>query len=173
QVNIQAVLPGQLELLASLARQAYLDHFTYLWHDEGAWYSKYSFASGTLEKEMAEDNNRFFMAWLNAFPVGFLKLRLDQPLGEIPGSRAMELERIYLLSSATGKGIGKALLRHAETMARQYRKEILWLKAMDSSQEAIAFYQRNGFNICGSHRLDSPVMKEEYRGMLILEKTLE
>jgi RimJ/RimL family protein N-acetyltransferase len=51
------------------------------------------------------------------------------------------------------------------------RPEIL-LKAMDSSKDSIAFYKKCGFQIVGETKLDFEMMKEEWRGMVIMKKTI-
>jgi hypothetical protein len=53
------------------------------------------------------------------------------------------------------------------------RKDIVFLKAMDSSNDAIKFYKSLGYAVCGDLQLPMPtfaLMKQEYRGMLILKK---
>ena len=84
----------------------------------------------------------------------------------------MELEKIYLRRNETGKGFGQVSLRMVFDLGLQKLKNIVWLKAMDSSLAAIGFYQRAGFDFCGTHRLDYPLMKEQFRGMVIMQKNL-
>jgi hypothetical protein len=50
-------------------------------------------------------------------------------------------------------------------------KEIIWLKAMDSS-DAVLFYERLGFERCGTSILDFEQMKIDFRGMIIMMKKL-
>jgi diamine N-acetyltransferase len=88
-------------------------------------------------------------------------------------SNALETERIYLHKSATGKGIGKQLMELALLRAQQLKKEVVFLKAMDSSTGAITFYQKLGYTICGSLQLPMPefsLMMEVYRGMVVLKR---
>jgi diamine N-acetyltransferase len=86
------------------------------------------------------------------------------------------VERIYLHKAATGKGIGKKLMQLAQQKAQALKKEVVFLKAMDSSIDAIAFYTKPGYKICGTLQLPLPefsLIKEGYRGMVILKKTVE
>jgi ribosomal protein S18 acetylase RimI-like enzyme len=84
----------------------------------------------------------------------------------------MELERIYLNKEATGKGIGKRLVDLTLETAQENNKDLVWLKAMDTSDEPIAFYEKMGFSIKGTHCLKHRLMKEELRGMVILTKEI-
>ena len=165
-------------MLADLARRAYCDHYLPLWHDNGAWYLQKCFTPEQLEKELGDPNSRFFRVNYQNEPVGYLKLNLAQPESSyihtdfVPPANSLELERIYFLKKATGKGIGSAAMQFVDDFARQQGKTAVWLKAMDSSHAAIAFYEKQGYRLCGTHRLDFPAMKEEFWGMIILEKKL-
>jgi diamine N-acetyltransferase len=170
QIDIKPVSIEDLDLFCSFCRRAYLDHFVYLWEDGGEWYVEKSFSQNVLQKEMADCDNLFFLAWAEGAAVGFLKLKMDPSpnLGEKRG--VLELERIYLTAQAQGKGIGKQMLRFSDETAKQNKKGIIRLKTMDSSKASIDFYLRNGFAIYGTDRLDFPLMKPAYRGMLLMEK---
>ena len=77
-----------------------------------------------------------------------------------------------MIRSASGKGIGTQLLQLTFRLAQEKHKNYVWLKAMDSSAGAIAFYHKQGFAVCGTFRLGFTAMKEEYRGMVIMKKVL-
>jgi diamine N-acetyltransferase len=89
---------------------------------------------------------------------------------------ALEVERIYLYKKAIGKELGKQLMQTAMSRARELKKDIVFLKAMDSGTDALEFYKKLGYEICGRLQLPLPafhLMKEEYRGMIILKKGVE
>lgn len=159
-------------LLQQVALNAYCDHYLHLWHDAGAWYIEKSFTTQQLAHELADPNAAFYLAYHQQQPVGFLKLNIHAPLPGEESIPALECERIYLVKEATRKGIGNVLLQLTFTIARQYNKQIVWLKAMDSSEASIAFYQSMGFEIVGTYTLPFLVMKEELRGMVIMKKQL-
>ncbi|HYE54054.1 MAG TPA: GNAT family N-acetyltransferase, partial [Chitinophagaceae bacterium] len=92
-------------------------------------------------------------------------------LKEFPGYDALELERIYLITSATGKSYGTKAIRFSETYARKQNKEILWLKMMDSTTNHV-FYGKMGFEPCGTRKLSFDRMKPELRGMTVMMKWL-
>jgi ribosomal protein S18 acetylase RimI-like enzyme len=43
---------------------------------------------------------------------------------------------------------------------------------MDSSESAIRFYQKNGFEICDTYTLTYERIKVEFRGMFYMKKAL-
>ena len=171
-ITIRKINSLDAALLANTALTAYCDHYLHLWFDKGEWYIKKSFTKEVLQLELDDTNNLFYIAYEGDQPVGFLKLRIHAVLERDNTKNGLELERIYLTKAASRKGIGKQLMELSLSIARQYQKEIIWLKAMDSSIGPIAFYRQMGFELCGLTRLSFEQMKEEYRGMVIMKKEL-
>jgi GNAT superfamily N-acetyltransferase len=66
---------------------------------------------------------------------------------------ALELERIYIVKSASGRGFGREAMEFCFDFAKQRNKQVIWLKCMDSSP-AHYFYERLGFVQCGGFDLD-------------------
>ena len=164
-------------MLSTLAKDIYKQHYLHLWKADGAaWYmDTHAYAVHKLEKELANENNEYIIAVENGNYVGYLMLVLSAELSADEHMNAMEVERIYLHKTAMGKGLGKKLLEFALEKARELKKEIIFLKAMDTSTEVIEFYKKAGYTICGSLQLPLPefsLMKEEYRGMVILQRTV-
>jgi ribosomal protein S18 acetylase RimI-like enzyme len=158
------------QLLSYVALKAYADHYLHLWHDGGKWYMEKSFSAEKIAYELADPDAIFYLAFYNNSPAGFLKLNLQAPFGD--HKNALELERIYLIKDSQSKGIGKELVQLTFTMAKENNKDLVWLKAMDTSTESIAFYKKMGFEIEGFHKLDHALMKEELRGMVIMKKIM-
>lgn len=170
-LNIERISISEVEKLSEVATRAYFDHYRHLWYDEGEWYAHKCFNVSQLIEELTDSKNLFFFAVLDGRYVGFLKLRPENQLAGQDGN-GFEVERIYLTNEATGRGVGRALMEFAIEMARQQNKDYVWLKAMDSSQNAIRFYESLGFEICGTSRLNFEQMKTEYLGMVAMRKNL-
>lgn len=170
-LNIERISISEVEKLSEVATRAYFDHYRHLWYDEGEWYAHKCFNVSQLIEELTDSKNLFFFAVLDGRHVGFLKLRPENQLAGQDGN-GFEVERIYLTNEATGRGVGRALMEFAIEMARQQNKDYVWLKAMDSSQNAIRFYESLGFEICGTSRLNFEQMKTEYLGMVAMRKNL-
>lgn len=160
--------------LSELAKTIYKEYYLHLWHAGGAeWYMhEHAYHPEKLQTELADPNNLHFIVYDNEKSLGYLKLRINGLLQGFEQYNSMEIERIYLHKQAAGKGIGKQLMLLSEEIAKQHSKQMVFLKAMDSSNDAISFYQRMGYKICGTLTLPFPQMKEEYRGMVIMQKFL-
>jgi GNAT superfamily N-acetyltransferase len=169
-IDIKKIGITDVALLSDIAVHAYCDHYKHLWYDEGKWYVEKSFSKENLLSELKDENAGFFIIYFNNEAVGFLKLNIDAPFQE--NTDALELERIYLIKSVTGKGIGKHVFEFVMDIAKQCNKKLIWLKVMDSSADAIAFYKKMGFEIFDVTRLDFEKMKPELRGMYLLKREL-
>ncbi len=172
EIEVRKLEVKDAAFLSEVAIKAYSDHYLHLWNDGGKWYINKCFTVEALDAELKDANEKFYLALYDSAPVGFLKLHIDAPLhGE--DKRALELERIYLNKEATGKGIGSVLVRLTIKIGKENRKELVWLKAMDTSEDSIAFYKKMGFTITGTYTLPHQLMKEELRGMVVMQKLLK
>jgi len=170
-VTIEQISEHDAVGLARIARKAYRDHYTHLWHDGGAWYVRTRFNARKLRKEIADENALFYFACLDGERVGFLKLNIHKSYPGLEGKECLELERIYLTRAGQGKGVGKALVKFTLDYARKIGKEAVFLKAMDTS-DAVGFYEKMGFRTFDTYRLSFPMMKEELREMVVMANLL-
>jgi diamine N-acetyltransferase len=183
-ISIKPVLTSDVALLADIAQQAYLDHYRPLWLDEGAWYTAKVYNIPQLLSEIEDENVAYFFVFQDKTPIGFIKLKKNYPLsigaaglpfgyGEgssIALENALYLERIYFIKSATGKGLGRFCFNFIENYALKKGKTMIWLMAMEWSEKAIRFYEKQGFTHCGTWQLDFEMLQKDLRGMVILMK---
>jgi diamine N-acetyltransferase len=172
-ITIYKATATDTAMLTKLARDIYREHYLHLWHPGGAdWYmNEYAYAAHKIAAELSNPTVEYFITAYHNQPLGYMKLNTAAILDG--NSNALETERIYLHKSATGKGIGRQLMELALLRAQQLKKEVVFLKAMDSSTGAITFYQKLGYTICGSLQLPMPefsLMMEVYRGMVVLKR---
>ena len=161
--------------LAELSRAIYREYYLHLWNPGGAdWYMfEYAYNESKLETELADSNNLHYIVYdKEQQPMGYLKIRIHATLEGFEKKNCLEIERIYLHKAIAGKGMGKHLMMFCEDIAKIHNKNILFLKAMDTSMDAIGFYQKMGYTICGKLTLPFEQMKEEYRGMVIMKKEI-
>lgn len=176
-ISIQPVTIEEAARLSELAISIYKEHYLHLWNEGGAeWYMyEFAYATSVIRKELEDKNNLYFFLVLDDTPIGYLKLKLNAKLHETNAADSLEVERIYIHQEYTGRGLGKQMLMWSEAVAKQHHKKSIFLKAMDSSADAIRFYRSNGYVQSGYFQLPMPTfqfMKEEFRGMIILKKDL-
>ena len=157
--------------LSALCYEIYPQTFTYLWDDDGAWYMDAMYSVAKMQEELRDPNARFHFIEARGRRVGYLKLKLDSDLAGEPGG--LEVERIYLSRDCSGQGLGSTMLDAALQVAKQRHKRYAWLHVMDSSLDAIRFYERHGFEIVGETMLPFAHMLPEYRRMWRMRKSLD
>lgn len=162
---------ADLSELRDIAVESYNDHYTYLWHDGGAWYLHKCFSEEALRDDLADPDSSYFLIQYKDESVGFMKYNKNKALEGYTDAECLELERLYLVDRASGIGIGKWAVDFTVQYALESGKRIIWLKAMDSSR-SVDFYEQNGFVKCGTYELDFEQMKEMYRGMVVMKREL-
>ena len=126
----------------------------------------------TLEKLASEIQNRhsaFFFAVHECTPVGYLKLNQGSAQTVLSNDQAVEIERIYVDRLFKGRGIGKTFILKAEEFANASRAKYLWLGVWEHNEQAIRFYEKNGF-VKFSHHIFK--LGDDEQTDLILKKTL-
>ena len=174
-MKVIAINTSHTDELTELARSIYREYYLHLWNPGGAdWYMfEYAYNRSKLEMELADPNNLHYIVYNNEQePMGYLKIRINAVLEGSENKNCLEIERIYLHKAIAGKGIGKHFLLFSEDIAKLHHKNLIFLKAMDSCTEVIGFYQKLGYAIYGKLTLPFEQMKEEYRGMVILQKEI-
>ena len=58
---------------------------------------------------------------------------------------ALEVARLYAVTSQIGKGVGSQLMQACLQIAKEKNKEWLWLGVWEKNQRAIDFYTKWGF----------------------------
>jgi diamine N-acetyltransferase len=183
-LHIKLVEEQDVTTLVEIARNAYKEHYLYLWTDEGAWYMEKMYNETQLLSEIKDTNVMYYIVSQDNTHLGFIKLKKNYPLsigasglpfGFGEGSKiallsALYIERIYFVKAGTGKGIGKICFDFIEKIALSEKKDNMWLMAMNSSKDAIRFYENQGFKKCGSWVLDFEKLKPELRDMTMFYK---
>ena len=109
------------------------------------------FGKKVLEQSLLNPDSRFYIAKLNAMAIGYLKINFGNEQTDVKDPKAMEIERIYILSEYFGKNVGNMLLDKALESARNKNLRYVWLGVWEKNPRAIRFYEKNGFVRFGSH----------------------
>jgi len=155
-------------LILEICKQSYLEHYTYLWTDEGDNYMRVSFTKEKILSEMEDVNSQFYLIYAEEKPVGVLKINYDKSVDGTSNRDYLEIERIYFLKQAAGKGLGKHALNMVHQLAKRGNKKTIWLKAMKGA-DAVQFYERQGFLVTGEVDLSFPYIKDELKRMVMMQ----
>jgi len=105
----------------------------------------------SLQLELQDDKTETWIAAQDGAIVGYFKTTQETPPHFVAEKNMLHLERIYVLKSHHGRGVGKALISQAEERAQKLNRFGLCLGVWDENTAAIEFYLRNGFKKVGSH----------------------
>jgi ribosomal protein S18 acetylase RimI-like enzyme len=110
-----------------------------------------NFGVDQIAAQIQKEGNIFFIAFIDDVPAGFTKMRTSENPSELAGKTHIEIERIYVLKAFQKQKLGYGLIIHCIKYAVQSGFEVLWLGVWQQNTKALAFYQKNGFEIFGEH----------------------
>lgn len=154
KINI-AIVPANrnnLSALSILARETFIESFGHLNRKEDIEkYLAKNLTETSIASEFADEANKFFLAKMNDTLIGYIKLRPNENQDKPSGTKAIEIERIYVRKEHHDKKIGATLMEHAIGFAEKNGYETIWLGVWERNDRAIKFYERWGFKQYGSH----------------------
>ncbi len=139
-------------LIADISRKTFSETFGYLNTKENMEkFLTEQFSFESLVNEVSEPGNSYLLAFDNKVPVGYARLHEGVKHTEFGKSDSLEIARIYVINSAIGTGVGAALMRKCIFIAKELKKEIIWLGVWEKNIRAISFYTKWGFEKFGEH----------------------
>jgi diamine N-acetyltransferase len=138
------------ELIADISRRTFHETFGYVNTKENMdKFMNEQFNREKLIKEVTEPGNTFFLAFDDDTPVGYVRMREGKKFPEFESKDSIEIARIYSVNSYLGTGVGEQLMRQCVFIAKELKKEIIWLGVWEKNPRAIAFYTKWGFEKFG------------------------
>jgi len=110
-----------------------------------------SFSTASISAELANPNSITLWTTDGSGPVAYLKVNQGGAQTEPGLERGLEIQQIYVRSSAQGKGIGNHLIREATAIAVREGLDFLWLGVWENNTSAIEVYRHLGFSDFGEH----------------------
>lgn len=151
-IRIRPATPADVSLLAALGRQTFIES-----HGNSAsaadidHYVAGKYTEAIIGAELEEPGNRYHLVCYRDQAAGYSKIVLSCSHPDISLPDVTKLERLYLLRSFYGLGLGEALLEHNLQLSVNMGQRGMWLYVWTENHRAVAFYQKNGFRIKGSH----------------------
>ena len=168
-LRIRPAEPSDAALIADISRQTFFDTFSSQNTPENMRkFMETQFAREKLMQELNDPENLFFLAYQDEELAGYLKLR-DHSHEKLKNIPALEIVRIYSVSSMIGKGIGKALMQKSIEEASTKKKFAIWLGVWEKNQRAIDFYKRWGFEKFAEHNF---ILGDDIQTDWLLKKDL-
>ena len=105
----------------------------------------------TLINELHEANSLLLIACDNNQIVGFSRLRESDEVTDLLGDNTIELQRLYVLTKAQGKSVGKLLMESSLRYAVSKNYDWIWLGVWEKNFKAQEIYKRWGFEKFSEH----------------------
>ena len=130
-----------------VARQSFIDAFEKVSEPESfKKYTETAFLPDVLRDDLLDAQTAIYLLKMrDGETAGYVKLRWDRSEEFFPNEKAIELQRIYLLESYWGKGLGKILLDYCEKYGKEHDFTWIWLIVWSENYDAIRFYEREGW----------------------------
>jgi diamine N-acetyltransferase len=158
------------ELIADISRKTFYETFGYVNTKENMdKFMNEQFSREKLIKEVHESGNIYLLAFDGEIPVGYILMHEGVRRPEFGDKDAMEIVRIYSINTYIGTGVGTQLMRQAIFVAKEMKKEIIWLGVWEKNPRAIAFYTKWGFEKFAEHDF---ILGNDVQRDWLLKKTL-
>lgn len=141
-----------LSLLREMAIQTFRETFgDFIKEADLAHFYTHDLSLETLEREWENPESAHYFVLHEGQPVGFLKVNWGAAQTEHELEDAFEIQRIYVLQTHQGYGLGKKLFEFALEKARKAGFDWAWLGVWEKNVKAQNFYFKYGFERFGEH----------------------
>jgi ribosomal protein S18 acetylase RimI-like enzyme len=135
-------------LIADISRQTFYNTFSpFNSKDNMDIFMNVQFTRGRLIVEVGAPENIFLLAYNNNEVAGYAKLRNTRHPKTLESKNALEIARLYAMPPMVGKGVGKLLMEKSIDIAKENKKDTIWLGVWKENKKAIEFYTSWGFTI--------------------------
>ncbi|MTB64539.1 GNAT family N-acetyltransferase [Streptococcus sp. zg-86] len=149
---ISAIEKKDLPLLREMAMQTFRETFgAFIKEADLEYFYTHDLALETLEKEWENPESAHYFVLHEGQPVGFLKVNWGDAQTEHELEDAFEIQRLYILQSHQGYGLGKALFEFALEQAVAGQFTWAWLGVWEKNFKAQNFYFKYGFERFSEH----------------------
>jgi len=114
-------------------------------------YMNENFTEQKIKEEIEGDLESYHLAFCDAVPVGYIKLRRNYKTPMPTNLKVVELQRVYVLDKYKGKGIGSDLIKYVLNIVTEEKFEVIWLGVWEKNSNAINLYKKFGFEVCGGY----------------------
>lgn len=172
EVKLKKALKENISELRQICIDGYSVYFRDHWNENGLeWYLDKQFSLKKLKSDLNNKDIDYYFINIIDIPVGFIKIN-NNSVSNLSVDSCAELEKMYVFPVYKGKGIGKKALNKVLEITQKKGKKILFLDVLDTNKNAIAFYEKLGFNFHYNFSLDLPYFKDHLRGINRMFKEL-
>lgn len=171
-IEIRVATESDATHISLLGKITFTETFGHLFRDPKDLqdYLETTFSASKIAASLLKSTSVFWIAFAEAKPVGYAKLKLDSRSSFIDAIAVCQLQKIYVLKEFISLKIGRELQSQLFLKAKALGYEHIWLSVLNSNERAIRFYKKNGFDIIGNH--DFTIGKEHFNFFAMSKKLL-
>lgn len=152
KIEIKRVTPDDIVQLQNIGRQTFSETFAAVNSEENMnKYLEEAFSADKLIDEINNKDSQFYFATLDNKVMAYLKINVGDSQTELKDTKALEIERIYVLKAFHRRKVGQRLYEKALQVARHLRVDYVWLGVWEENHRALSFYHKNGFTAFDKH----------------------
>lgn len=140
---------AEIPLIRQLAAATWSDTYRDILSPEQLeWMFDWMYSPESLRRQMEEEQQRFFIAYYNEQPCGYISVERQQ-------TDLFHFQKIYVVPQYHGLGIGKALVEKGIEYIRSL--DVLPCRIelnVNRQNKAVGFYKRMGFKIASEGDFD-------------------
>ena len=118
--------------------------------DDLAAHVEQYFGRDSVASELQKPEVTYTMAYDGDAVAGFIKVLRGPAPDAIPAADAIEVQQLYVDAERQRRGVGRALMDRAVSVALEEGREGLWLSVWQDADWATAFYEAYGFRKVGT-----------------------
>lgn len=137
---------SDFKIISKLASQIWEEHYTPIIGIEQVEYMLNKFQSPIAIEQQVAEGYQYYLVYTDEIPVGYMSFMQKES--------SLFLSKIYVLSSARGKGIGKLMLDFLQQKAIELELISITLTVNINNLNSIKAYEKMGFKIVGDQVAD-------------------
>ena len=150
---IRKVEIADVEVLAKIAKQTFRETFAHDNTEEQLQeYFEEAYNLRVLSTELEDPDSETYFIMHEEEIAGFLKVNWGNAQTERELENAFEIQRLYVLQTYQGFGLGKQLFEFALEHAEKNAFSWAWLGVWEHNTKAQVFYSRYGLEKFSQHR---------------------
>lgn len=169
-ISIKTATKNDYEILSLLGRVTFNEsHGNYI-NDKSDLlaYLETTFSIEKTKENLQNENNMYFIIYVDDFPVGYAKIILNSQNDIISVKEACCLDKLYVLNDFIAMKLGYQLLNVVLEETKKLGVKYLWLYVYEKNDRAINFYLKNNFISKGTHTFY--IHKTGYPNNILLKK---
>jgi len=172
EVIFNPVSNANIDSYISVGIQSYKEHYLHLWQDQdpSPFINKYLTKQSVIEG-INNQKQLFYIVKVNKENAGILNITIDSEKEKSICKHNLLLNKIYLLNSFSGKGVGSKTIDFVNQLALEYKKDSILLYAMKKGKP-LDFYKKHGYQIIKEAFIDLPRVLDKEKEMWLMKLKL-